>query len=118
MPQTRKPIDRGLFQETLSETIKNRLDDPFLGVQDLCTAVHLSRAQLHRRLKAQTGLSATLFIRSVRLERAKEMLMGTDLPISQVAFDVGFHDQAFFSRVFSREFGLTPVLYRRKGKPS
>lgn len=106
------------FLQTLRQVVEQRLDDPTLGVDDLCAAVHLSRAQVHRRLTGQTGLSATLYIRSVRLERAKELLEQTDLAVFEVAYAVGFQDAAYFSRVFGERYGRAPRDVRGGSKPS
>ena len=68
----------------------------------------MSQPQLHRKLTALTGKNATLFIRSIRLARAKEELQAKDKTVSEVAYDVGFSDTKYFSRVFAKEFGLPP----------
>jgi AraC-like DNA-binding protein len=77
-------------------------------VEDLAKSIYLSRSQLNRKLKALTGLSPTLFIRSLRLHKAKRLLQAGQLDITEIAFAVGFKDLAYFSRVFSKEFGKSP----------
>lgn len=99
------------FLLTLRVAIEARLDDPTLGVDDLCAAVFLCRAQLYRRLKAETGLSATLYIRAVRLERACHLLRQPGYNVSRVAYEVGFEDPAFFSRVFAQAYGKPPSAF-------
>ncbi|MBK9013648.1 MAG: helix-turn-helix transcriptional regulator [Saprospiraceae bacterium] len=73
----------------------------------------MSRAQLHRKLTALTGMSATHFIRLVRLRRAKELLLTTNLSISEIAYEVGFRDPNYFSRTFTEEFGTPPSETRK-----
>jgi AraC-like DNA-binding protein len=75
----------------------------------------MSRAQLHRKLKALTGLSTSHYIRSIRLHKAKAVLKQTDLNISQVAYEVGFSDPKYFSRVFTQAYGRTPMAFRNEG---
>lgn len=82
-------------------------------IHRLCRALTMSRAQLHRKLTALTGMSATHFIRSIRLQRAKELLQTTDLTISEIAYDVGFRDPNYFSRTFAEEFGTPPSETRK-----
>ena len=69
----------------------------------------MSHSQLHRKLSALTGLSATKFIRSIRLQKAKELLhQQPALSITAIAMDCGFTDPGYFGRVFKKEFGVTP----------
>ena len=53
------------------------------------------------------------FVRKVRLHRAKALLQSTDRPIADVAYEVGFSDPSYFSRVFGKEFGTTPSALRK-----
>lgn len=71
----------------------------------------LSQVQLYRKLKALTGLTPVQFIRHLRLEKAKHLLKTTDLHVSEVAYDVGFSDPAYFSRIFQKEFKVSPSYF-------
>ncbi len=102
------------FIKRIREEIEANLDDEFFGIQELCRAIGMSRAQLHRKLKALTGKSTSIFVRSIRLHKAKPILLNTDLNISQVAFEVGFSDPKYFSRTFNEEFGMTPKVFRKE----
>lgn len=82
-------------------------------IHRLCRALTMSRAQLHRKLTALTGMSATHFIRSIRLQRAKELLETTSLTVSEIAYEVGFRDPNYFSRTFTEEFGTPPSETRK-----
>jgi AraC-like DNA-binding protein len=68
----------------------------------------MSRTQLHRKLKALTGKSASLFLRSVRLNKARKMIEEESGNISEIAYSVGFSSPAYFSRCFKEEFGYAP----------
>ncbi len=70
--------------------------------------MHLSESQIYRKLKAITGKSTAVFIRSIRLQKAKEMILTTDKTISEIAYEVGFNDPSWFSRAFKEEFGFAP----------
>jgi len=70
--------------------------------------MHLSKSQVYRKLKAITGKSTAVFIRSVRLQYAKELIQTTNKTISEIAYDVGFNDPSWFSRAFKEEFGFSP----------
>ncbi|MGQ7868104.1 hybrid sensor histidine kinase/response regulator transcription factor [Sunxiuqinia sp. sy24] len=86
-------------------------DDSF-SVVKLSSLLAMSRSQLFRKLKALTGLSATQFIRFYRLSVAKNRIQETNLTISEIAYEVGFKDPAYFSRVFTDEFGAPPSYWR------
>lgn len=101
------------FIQTLKRELEAHLDEEDFGILQLCRAVGMSRSQLHRKIKALTGRSTSLFIRSVRLQKAKTLLETTNLNISQVAYEVGFRDPTYFSRTFAEEFGVNPRESRK-----
>jgi AraC-like DNA-binding protein len=72
----------------------------------------MSRAQLHRKITALTGKSTSIFIRSLRLYHARNLLLTTSLNVSEIAYDVGFKDPNYFSRTYAEEFGETPTETR------
>jgi|GEM_PF-231720 len=100
------------FVAQVQKEIEENLDDTDFDVVKLCRAVALSNSQVHRKLSALTGLSATYFIRYVRLLKAKELLVHSGLKVSAIATDCGFKDAAYFSRVFKKEFGMAPQQWR------
>ena len=102
------------FIKRVKEEITKNIDDEYFGINELCKAIGMSRAQLHRKIKALTGRSTSIFIRSIRLHKAKTLLLHSDLNISQVAFEVGFSDPKYFSKTFNEEFGQTPKAFRTK----
>ncbi|HRI60750.1 MAG TPA: ATP-binding protein [Saprospiraceae bacterium] len=101
-----------LFLQQIRKVIDEKIDDPELGIADLCAAVHLGHTQLFRKLKALTGEHPTGFIRKVRLHKARTLLQTTQLQVSEIAYDLGFADPAYFSRAFSKEFGMPPSAVR------
>jgi signal transduction histidine kinase/CheY-like chemotaxis protein len=102
------------FLQQVRDLIQENLADPTFGNEDLCKALAMSRTQLFRKLKALTGMSVVTFIRFYRLNKARQLLLTTDLNISEVAYRVGFNDPSYFGRVFRREFGITPMECRDK----
>jgi len=79
----------------------------------LARKMHLSESQIYRKLKAITGKSTAVFIRSVRLQKAKELILTSDKTISEIAYEVGFNDPSWFSRAFKEEFGYSPNAIAR-----
>ena len=96
------------------DAILLNIENEDFGIANLCKALNISRAQLHRKLVALTGHSASHLIRSIRLERAQELLLTRSLNISEVAYKVGFKTQAHFSRTFSEAMGITPSEFQNK----
>lgn len=101
------------FFTNLRNAIAVHSGDENFHVVHLCKKLGISRVQLFRKLKALTGNSASQFVRSYRLNKAKVLLTDTDLNISEIAFEVGFKDPAYFTRAFTREFGIAPSAFRK-----
>lgn len=101
------------FVERVRSSVLSHLDDADFSVMHLCRAVYLSRTQLHKKLKALTGQSASLFIRQIRLFAGLDLLKTTDLSVSEIAYRVGFDDPNYFSRCFAQEFGSPPSETRK-----
>ena len=104
--QSEAPEDR--FLKKCLTIIHGEINNHAFGSALLAHKVHLSESQVYRKLKAITGKSTAVFIRSVRLQRGKELVQSTDKTISEVAYEVGFNDPSWFSRAFKEEFGYAP----------
>jgi len=96
------------FLKNVVEVIHKEMNNENFGTRQLAYSLHLSESQLYRKLKAITGKSTAIFIRSIRLQKAKELILTTDKTISEIAYEVGFHDPSWFSRAFKEEFGFAP----------
>jgi len=99
------------FLNKLISFIENNLADPDMNVDSLTEQIHLSRSQLHRKLKALTGLSSTEFIRTIRLKRAAQLLEQRHGTIAETVYAVGFNSLSYFSKCFQKQFGLSPKEY-------
>ena len=73
-----------------------------------------ARAQARRAFKETFGMTFHTYVSRRRVERAKEMMVTTDQPLTAIASRCGFADQSHFGRVFRRERNLTPMAYRRQ----
>jgi AraC-like DNA-binding protein len=69
---------------------------------------------LYRKLKAVNGKSVSIFIREIRLSVAKNLLSSSDLNISEIAYQCGFNDPAWFSRVFKAKYNVSPRKFRNQ----
>jgi len=86
-----------------------------IGVADVLREVPLSRSVLQRRFRRIFGRSTNDMIVEMRLRRAQELLIGTDLPIARIAEIAGFRYQRYLGAVFRKKVGVTPFHYRRQG---
>jgi len=109
-PQVQDP-----FLEKLWATVDAHLDRSDFDVPFLCQQIGLSRTQLHRKVTALTGESITKFLHTVRFARATRLLLQTQLTISEVAYECGFSDPGYFTKLFSKEYGATPTEFREGG---
>jgi len=91
--------------------IDERLDVP-LGVEEIAAAAHLSPFHFARMFRRSAGCSPHEYITRRRLEKAKQLLSESDLPIQAVAHTVGYRTQAHFTRVIHEGTGTTPRRYR------
>ena len=102
-----------IFIEKLNQLIDDNLDNPSFSINTICQTLGVSRSQLHRTVKEQTERSVSLYIRQRRLLRAKELLIGTDLRISEICDAVGINNPQNFSTYFTEEFQANPTQFRK-----
>ena len=96
------------FLKKVVRLIHNEMENSAFSSSDLAGKLHLSESQVYRKLKAITDKSTAVFIRSIRLQKAKELIETTDKTISEIAYETGFNDPSWFSRAFKDEFGFAP----------
>ncbi len=96
------------FMTRVNEIIEKHITEEEFTIEDFGKELGMSRMQIHRKLKGLTGKSASRYIRSFRLERAKQMLSKSGQNISEIAYSLGFGSPAYFTRCFKEEFGHPP----------
>lgn len=94
--------------ENVLQSIEQHLADEGFGVDKLCKDVGISERQLQRKLKATTNKSPNQLISSVRLHKAKELLLGQHNIIAEISYMVGYSSPSYFSKSFKKEFGISP----------
>lgn len=102
------PSKQDVFVNKAIEIIDKNIDVSEFNSAMLASNLAMSESQLYRKLKAITNKSTALFIRQIRLERAKLMLETNNLTVSEVAYAVGFNDPKWFSKTFKEAFGISP----------
>ncbi|QQS37215.1 MAG: response regulator [Ignavibacteriales bacterium] len=102
------------FMRRVIAVIEKKLSDENFSIEEFSNELNMSRIQLHRKLKAITGKSASHFLRSVRLEKAKQFIEEQKGNISEIAYSVGFSSPAYFTKCFKDEFGYLPSNLQNK----
>ena len=107
-------LDEQLLQKAVS-VVSEHMHEPDFNVDQLASILGIHRTGLNRKLQFITGKRPILFIRSLRLKRARQMMdADPSLPISQVAYKVGFNNPKLFAKHFSEEYGCLPSEYKSK----
>ena len=86
--------------------------DQKLSLSQLAHSYNLSSSRFSHLFKAQTGLSPYEYLKSLRMQRARELLESTWLTVNQITAKVGLMDQSHFVRDFKKSHGLSPTQYR------
>ena len=87
-----------------------------MGIGALVDASGMSRAAFFAAFKRETGVTPLQMITDLRMEKARLFLRLSELPVAEVGRICGYQDNAYFTRVFARQEGMTPTDYR-KGRP-
>ncbi len=112
---TSNKLDRKFISEFTS-IIESNLSNEDLSVDDIYKGLGISKIQLYRKTKALLGFNVNDYILSVRLQKAKYLLINEDLSISEISYKVGFSSQAYFSTVFKSKFSVTPSEFKESSK--
>ena len=100
--------------DRVKEVIRNNMDNPEFGVEDLSREIGMSRVHMNRKLKETMGLSPSNLIKSTRMKQAAYLLVHYKLNVSEVAYKVGFSTPSYFSNSFRSYFGLSPKEFVTK----
>lgn len=103
-----------LFLKRAQEIVETHFSNPEFGVEEFVDKMNISRSLLHKKLTLLTEQSAGDFITSLRLKKAAHLLHVPGKNVSDVAYEVGFNDPKYFSRIFRKYFGKTPSEYVTK----
>lgn len=96
------------FINRAESILLENLSNAQFGVSELADAMNMSRSSLLRKIKKDTGLSATQYIRQFRLNKGLEMLKQGSLTVSEIAYEVGFGSTSYFIKCFREQYGHPP----------
>jgi len=88
-----------------------------VNLEDLAARVGMSLRNFKRRFRKATGDSPLIYLQRFRVEAAKRLLQSTPKSVSEVGYQIGYEDMAFFRRIFKRYVGVSPYDYRQRIHP-
>ena len=100
-----------LFLSQAYDFVRENIDNSGLNIDHFSHFMQLERTQLYRKFKALTGMPPSVFILTIRLKVAAELLVTTRLSISEIAYKVGFDTPSYFATCFKRQYGISPTEY-------
>lgn len=111
-----KPAREASFPASVSQFLESVFNPGKMPgtIASYASEIGISENYLSRLVKKHTGRSVGAWIDIVRIQRAKRLLSDTSHPIIDIAAAVGIDDQSYFSRLFKKETGLTPSVFRKK----
>lgn len=104
------------FLQKINTVIIVNMGNELFDASALSREMNMSRASLFRRLKPLIQQPPATYIKSIRLQKAKELLETTDISVGDAAFKTGFITQSHFTKAFTEMFGFLPSTIRRKNR--
>ena len=109
-------IPKSEFIKQAEALLQEQLSNEQFGVSELADALHMSRSSLLRKIKKHTGLSASQFIRQVRLREGMALLQEGSLTVSEISYRVGFGSTSYFIKCFREHYGYPPGEAAKRGE--
>ncbi len=105
------PLDEQFLMKSI-KIIEDNLQNDQFGAEFLASELAMSSSTLYRKVKALTGGSVSIFIRSVRLKRAAQLISkDSSFNVFDIAYEVGFKEVSYFRKCFKKQFGMAPTQY-------
>ena len=106
-------LDDQLIQKAVA-LVEKHMEDPQFSVEFLSKELGMSRVHLYKKMQSITGKSPIEFIRLIRLKRASQLLVKSQLNISEIAYMVGYNNAKYFAKHFKAEYNILPSEYAAK----
>jgi AraC-like DNA-binding protein len=103
------------LQPAISYMEEKLLDNPKL--EDIAKVVHLAPNYFHRKFTRTFAMTPFAYMLRRRLDVTRQLLLSTDMTVKQIAHQSGFESQFYLSRVFKREYGISPSKFRQQAGP-
>jgi signal transduction histidine kinase/DNA-binding response OmpR family regulator len=108
-------LDEKLIAKAV-QIVEANIGEADFSVEKFSRELGMSRVHLYKKLLSLTGKSPIEFIRTIRLQRAAQLLEKSQLSVSEIAYQVGFNNPKYFSKYFKDEFNMLPSAYAHGNK--
>ena len=102
------------FLEKAISIVHEQIGNSEFDITQFSSSMNLSRTHLHKKLKVITDQSPSEFVRNLRLQRAAQLLAAETDQVSVIAYDTGFNNLSYFTRMFKAKYGVSPTEYKRQ----
>lgn len=106
-------LDDKLIQKAVA-LVEKEIENPEFSVEILSKSMGMSRVHLYKKINALTGQSPLEFIRTIRLQRAAQLLGMNQYTVAEVAYKVGYNNAKYFSKHFKANYGKIPSQYQKE----
>lgn len=100
------------FLRKATDTVLRNLDNADYSVEQFSSDMCMSRMNMYRKLQALTSQKPSEFVRDIRLKKAAELMLSTELPMNEIIDRVGFGTPRYFSKCFKEKYGMSPSQFR------
>jgi signal transduction histidine kinase/ligand-binding sensor domain-containing protein/DNA-binding response OmpR family regulator len=105
------PTPDEIFMQKALDIVEKNLSNTSFSVEELSRELCMNRVSVYRRVFSLTGLTPIEFIRTIRLQRAAQLLSKTGMNVTEVAYEVGFNNPKYFTKYFKMAYHMLPSAY-------
>ena len=107
----REEPTKKLIEEYVAENLRYKI-----GVESLTKAFRMSRSSLYSFSVKNFGMGISEYVNKVRLDTAKDLLLNTDMTVSEISYTVGIYDTNYFIKMFKARWGASPKRWKTEQK--
>ena len=111
--ELRRAMNWVIFEE-ITDFIKDHY--AAITIQDLASTFHFQEDYFNRLIKNKSGMTYSEYVQKIRLEKAEQLLVSSELTIDEIAEAVGYHNKGYFYKLFQERHGMTPYRFRKKSR--
>jgi len=108
------PVEQ-VFMRKLHKILEANYKDESFSATEISEKINMPRRTLDRKLKSLIDLPANKLLQDFRLNKAKQLLIETNLTAGEIAFQIGFSSRAYFNKCFKDKFGMSPLELKKQG---
>lgn len=109
-----EPLGDEALMKKVVQIINDNISSEDLNVNKLSNLMGMDQKQLYRKIKLLTGETPVSYIRNQRLARAASLLENGGLSVSEIMYQIGFNSPSYFTKCFTKKYGMTPKEYKEK----